>query len=61
MASTRASRRATRFLRMRDAGVTSANVTLAIHENQTEAARALAMWDRLIAENEDVVSSCNDD
>jgi membrane dipeptidase len=44
-----------RFLRMRDAGVTAANVTLAIHENQTEAARALAMWDRLIAENADVV------
>ena len=45
-----------RFLRMRDAGVTAANVTLAIHENQTEAARAVAMWDRLVAENEDVVS-----
>jgi membrane dipeptidase len=44
-----------RFLRMRDAGVTAANVTLAIHENQTEAARALVMWDRLIAENEDIV------
>jgi membrane dipeptidase len=40
---------------MRDAGVTAANVTLAIHENQTEAARALATWDRLIAENEDIV------
>ena len=44
-----------RFLRMRAAGVTAANVTLAIHENHTEAARALATWDRLIAENEDIV------
>jgi membrane dipeptidase len=44
-----------RFLRMRDAGVTAANVTLAIHENQTEASRALASWDRIVEENEDVV------
>ena len=44
-----------RFLRMRVAGVTAANVTLAIQENQTDTARALATWDRLISENEDIV------
>ena len=47
-----------RFLRMRDAGVTAANVTLAIHENQTEAARALAMWDRLVARERGHRASC---
>jgi membrane dipeptidase len=45
-----------RFLRMRDAGVTAANVTLAIHENQTESARAVATWDRLVSENAEIVS-----
>ena len=40
---------------MRVAGVTAANVTLAIQENQTDTARALATWDRLISENEDIV------
>jgi len=44
-----------RFGRMRDAGVTAVNVTLAITENQTEAARALADWDRLLADHADVV------
>jgi membrane dipeptidase len=43
-----------RLVRMRDAGVTAANVTLAIHENQTEAARSIAAWNRLLAENSDV-------
>ena len=44
-----------RLVRMRDAGVTAANVTLAIHENQTEAARAIAAWERVLLEHDDVV------
>lgn len=43
------------LVRMRAAGVTAVNVTLAIHENQTEAARAIALWDRLLLEHDDVV------
>jgi membrane dipeptidase len=41
--------------RMCAAGVTAVNVTLAIHENQTEAARALVFWDRFLAANDDLV------
>jgi membrane dipeptidase len=43
------------FVRMRDAGVTAVNVTLAIHENQTEAARAVVLWERVLAANADIV------
>lgn len=45
------------LVRMRTAGVTAVNVTLAIHENQTEAARAIAFWERLLLEHDDVVRS----
>jgi len=41
--------------RMRDAGVTAVNVTLAIHENQTEAMRELVSWERFVAANGDLV------
>jgi len=43
------------FRRMRDAGVTGVNVTLAITENQTEAARELVSWERALAANGDLV------
>ena len=43
------------LVRMRDAGVTAVNVTLAIHENQTEAARELVSWGRFLAANDGVV------
>jgi membrane dipeptidase len=43
------------LVRTRDAGVTAVNVTLAIHENQTEAARALVSWERVLAANDDLV------
>jgi membrane dipeptidase len=42
------------LVRMREAGVTAVNVTLAIHESQTEAARAIVELDRLVDENSDV-------
>jgi membrane dipeptidase len=42
------------LVRMRDAGVTAVNVTLAIHENQTEAMRALATWEALLSQNEGI-------
>ena len=41
--------------RIRNAGVTAINVTLAIHENQTEAAREVVFWGRVLAENEALV------
>jgi membrane dipeptidase len=36
------------LVRMRDAGVTAVNVTLAIHENQSETMRALVAWEALL-------------
>jgi len=44
-----------RLVRIRDAGVTAVNVTLAIHDNQTETARAIASWERVLLEYGDVV------
>jgi membrane dipeptidase len=44
-----------RLVRMRDAGLTAFNATLAIHENQTETMRAIASWERTLAEHADVV------
>jgi membrane dipeptidase len=44
-----------RLARIQAAGVTALNVTLAVHENQTETARAIASWEQVIADHSDLL------
>ena len=44
-----------RFLRMRNAGLTAAHVTLAAFENYTQVATNFVLWERAIDESADVV------
>ena len=44
-----------RFLRMRDAGLTAAHVTLAAFENYEQTAANIVLWERALTENSDVI------